>query len=219
MDQEKTTLIVGATGLIGSELLSLLLADDFYAEVKVLVRHHPGIDHPKLKVIIDDFQNLAALGSQLKADHVYCCLGTTMKQAGSKEAFYKVDFHYPLQIAKTAQEQGASQFLLVSALGANIKSKIFYNRVKGEIEVAVSSIPFKGINIFQPSLLLGNRKEKRTGEAIAQGISNVVSFLLVGPLKKYKPIHAKTVAEGMLKIAKQGLNGFYIFESDQIKRI
>src|SRR5690606_33293472 len=127
--------------------------------------------HPKMEVIIDDFKDLSHSRDKLQADHVYCCLGTTMKKAGSKEAFYAVDFHYPLEIAKYSQQQGASQFFLISALGANIKSKIFYNKVKGEIEVAVSSIPFQGINIFRPSLILGKRNEKRFGEDLAKVFS------------------------------------------------
>lgn len=219
MSSEKTALVVGATGLVGSELVALLTADDFYTTVKVLVRREPEYSHPKLKVIVDDFSDIAGLDQKLKADHVFCCLGTTMKKAGSKEAFYKVDFHYPLEIAKYSQKQGATQFCLVSALGANVQSKIFYNRVKGEIEVAISSIPFQGINIFRPSLILGERNERRIGEKFAKLISGLLAVLLVGPLKKFKPIHARDIAQGMVKIAKQELKGFYIFESDQIKRI
>ena len=219
MENEKSALVVGATGLVGSDLVKLLVEDEFYSKVKLLVRHAPEMTSPKLEVIIDDFQNLDRLGKKLQADHVYCCLGTTMKKAGSKDKFYQVDFHYPLEIAKASQQEGAVQFFLVSAMGADVKSKIFYNRVKGEIEVAVSSIPFQGVNIFRPSLLLGDRKEKRLGEGIAKWISHLVSFLMVGSLKKYKAIEAKEVASGMLKIAKQELHGFYIFESDQIKRI
>ena len=219
MSSKKTALVVGATGLVGSELVALLTADDFYTSVKVLVRREPENSHPKLEVIIDDFSDIAGLGGKLNADHVFCCLGTTMKKAGSKEAFYQVDFHYPLEIAKYSQKQGASQFSLVSALGAKVESKIFYNRVKGEIEVAISSVPFQGINIFRPSLILGERKEQRMGEKLAKIFSGLFSIFLVGRLKKYKPIHAKDIAQGMVKIAKQELKGFYIFDSDQIKRI
>lgn len=219
METEKTALVVGATGLVGSELLSLLLKDNYYSHVKVVARRELDIEDSKLEVITADFEDLAKLSEKLTADDVYCCLGTTMKKAGSKEAFYKVDFHYPLEIAKLTQAQKASQFFLVSAMGANIQSKIFYNKVKGEIEVAISSIPFQGVNVFRPSLLLGDRKEQRIGEKFAIIISSIISPLLVGPLRKFKPIHASTIALGMLKIAKQELNGFYIFESDQIKKI
>ena len=219
MENEKTAIVVGATGLVGSALLALLLEDDFYTSVKIIVRKSPGIKHPKLQVILNDFENVSALKKELEGDHLYCCLGTTMKKAGSKEAFYKVDFHLPLELAKLSQKQGASQFLLISAMGANVQSKIFYNRVKGEIEVAVSSVPFNGVNIFRPSLLLGNRKEKRIGENVAKWFSAIAGFLFVGPLKKYRPIKAQEVAKGMIKVAKQELKGFYIFESDQIKRI
>lgn len=219
MDQEKTALVVGATGLVGSCLLSLLLEDDFYTKVKVLARRKPETDHPKMEVIIHDFQDLQSIATCLKSDDVYCCLGTTRKKAGSKETFYKVDFHYPLEIAKITHQQGAVHFFLISSIGADVKSKIFYSRVKGEIEVAVSTIPFQSINIFRPSLLVGNRKEKRIGESMAKWLSYLLIFLFVGPFKKYRPIHAQTVAQGMLKIAKQELDGFYIFESEQIKRI
>lgn len=219
MDQGKTALVVGATGLVGSHLLSLLVEDEFYSKVKVLARHRPEINHPKVEVIINDFQDLQSSSHHLRADDIYCCLGTTRKKAGSKEAFYKVDFHYPLEIAKITQQQGATHFFLVSAMGADVKSNIFYNRVKGEIEVAISTIPFQSINVFRPSLLLGHRKERRMGESIAKWFSLLFAFMFVGPFKKYKPIHAQTVAQGMLKIARQELDGFYIFESEQIKRI
>ncbi len=219
MENKKTALILGATGLVGSELLSLLLKDELYSKVKAVVRKNPDLQDPKLEWIIADFDKIAALEDKVAADHVFCCLGTTMKKAGSKEAFYKVDYHYPLEFAKLCQQKGATQFSLVSAMGADIKSRIFYNRVKGDIEVAVSSIPFQGVNIFRPSLILGNRKEKRLGEKIAVLLSGIISPLMVGPLRKYKPIHAAAIATGMLKIAKQDLNGFYIFESDQITKI
>lgn len=219
MENKKTALILGATGLVGGELLALLLKDDFYSHVKAVVRKKPELENPKLEWILADFDAISHLSDKIEADHVFCCLGTTMKKAGSKEAFYKVDFHYPLEFAKLSQSKGATQFSLVSAMGANIKSRIFYNRVKGEIEVAASSVAFNGINIFRPSLILGNRKEKRLGEKIAVMLSGIISPLMIGPLKKYKPIQAADIALGMLKIAKQDLNGFYIFESDQINKI
>jgi uncharacterized protein YbjT (DUF2867 family) len=219
METKKTALVVGATGLVGSELLSLLLKDDYYSKVKAVVRREVEIQDAKLEIIITDFKDMNRLGDKLAADHIYCCLGTTMKKAGSKDAFYKVDFHFPLEIAKLCQSYGAKQFFLVSAMGANIASKIFYNRVKGEIEVAISSVPFQGVNIFRPSLILGDRNEKRFGEKIAAIFSKILSPFFIGPLKKYKPIQASAVAEGMFKIAKQELNGFYIFESDQMVKI
>ena len=219
MENKKTALLLGATGLVGGELLSLLLQDDFYSHVKAVVRKKPQLANPKLEWIVADFDAISQIGDKVAADHVFCCLGTTMKKAGSKEAFYKVDFHYPLEFAKFTQSKGATQFSLVSAMGANIKSRIFYNRVKGEIEVAASSVAFNGINIFRPSLILGDRKEKRLGEKIAIMLSGIISPLMIGPLKKYKPIQAADIAHGMLKIAKQDLHGFYIFESDQINKI
>src|SRR5690606_1369176 len=125
MENKKTALILGATGLVGGELLSLLLQDDFYSHVKAVVRKKPQLENPKLEWIVTDFDAISKISDKVAADHVFCCLGTTMKKAGSKEAFYKVDFHYPLEFAKLTQSKGATQFSLVSAMGANIKSRIF----------------------------------------------------------------------------------------------
>src|SRR5690606_29705083 len=174
MDQEKTALVVGATGLVGSCLLSLLLEDDFYTKVKVLARRKPETDHPKMEVIIHDFQDLQSIATCLKSDDAYCCLGTTRKKAGSQEAVYTVDFHYALEIAKITHQRGAVRFCLIASLGADVKSQIFCSRVQGEIEVAVSTIPFQGIDIFRPSLLVGNREEKRIGESMANWLSDLL---------------------------------------------
>ena len=133
-----------------------------------------------------------------------------------KEAFRKVDYEYPLELARLASENGCDQFLLISALGANAKSKVFYNRIKGEIEEAISQLKFKGTHIFRPSLLLGNRSERRMGEKAAIVASKYLSFGLVGPLKKFKPVEAETVARGMFETAKKSMTGINYIESGEI---
>lgn len=180
----KTALIAGATGLIGKQLLDLLLADADYEEVKAITRSPLAIDHPKLKNIVISFNELEQQGASLKADDVFCCLGTTIRIAKTKEAFRKVDYDYPLALARVTKSQGASQYLLVSALGADKHSKIFYNRVKGEVEEAIGQVSFRSLHILRPSLLLGERTEERAGEGAA-----TVFFKLFGGLipKNTKP--------------------------------
>jgi uncharacterized protein YbjT (DUF2867 family) len=150
---------------------------------------------------------------------VYCCLGTTIKKAGTQEAFRKVDFDYPIKIAALTQHLGANQFLIVTSLGANPHSRIFYNRVKGEVEEAIRKISFTTINIFRPSLLLGDRTEHRTGEKSGAFIMSGLKYVMVGPLRKYRAIQARDVAKAMVQVAQKNLKGLNIFESMQIQEI
>ncbi len=213
----RNALIAGATGLVGKHLLSMLLNSSEYKKVYVLSRRPLGEKHPKLEEIIIDFDKLPE--QELPAaEDIFCCLGTTMKKAGSKEAFRKVDFVYPYELANKALENAAEQYLLVSAMGANRNSFFFYNRVKGEVEEGISKLPgYKSISIFRPSLLLGEREEKRLGEGIANKLMRFLKPLMVGPLRKYRGIHARTVANGMLKAAQQKVRGVHIYESEEIK--
>lgn len=214
----KTALIAGATGLIGSKLLELILKDDDYERVIVLTRKPLDQEHAKLETIISNFKNLDKVSGSLKADDVFCCLGTTMKKAGSKEKFRKVDYDYPLELAKISKEHGASKYLLISAMGASKKSSVFYNQVKGEIEEAISKIGFDAYHIFRPSLLLGPRKEDRVGEDAAKTIFKIFGFLFVGPLKKYKAISYDKVAKAMLHFAKKDDKGEHIHESFELQK-
>lgn len=204
----KTALIVGATGLIGGHLTLKILNHPSYTKVKVLVRKPLDFQHPKMEQIIIDFDNFDK--SLVVADEVFCCLGTTMKQAGSKEAFYKVDFTYPFEIAKAALKNGAKQYLIVTAMGADEKSMFYYNRVKGEIEKALNDLKFSSLIIFRPSLLLGERKESRSGEGFATIVMNTFDFLIP---KKYKAIKGETVANAMLALAQKEIKGKEIIES------
>lgn len=209
----RTALLAGSTGLIGRQLLQLLLESSRYSKVIALTRHDlPG--HPRLVQVRTEFGELREKAHEIKADDVFCCLGTTMEKAGSKKNFYKVDFEYPLQLAKITNASGAKQFLLVSALGANKKSGIYYNRVKGEIEEAILQVGFETVHIFRPSLLRGRREEKRAGERAAQLLYRIVGFLIP---KKYKAIDSLKVANAMLSLAAQEQKGVFIHESIQLQ--
>lgn len=206
----KIALIAGSTGLIGKQLLQLLLDDPHYEKVKVITRRPIEVKNSKIENIVLDFDKLSEHDASLVGDDVFCCLGTTIRVAKTKEAFRKVDYHYPLELARVAKSKGASQFLLVSALGADKNSSVFYNRVKGEVEEAIDNISFHSTHVFRPSLLLGDRTEKRAGEEAATTFFKLFGFLIPA---KYKPIDSAKVARAMLAFAKQNNSGFYFHES------
>lgn len=216
MTPQKTALIAGASGLVGSQLLTLLLASERYAKVIVVGRRPLPQVHPKLEQRVLDLDHLDQHRLGLIADDVYCCLGTTMRQAGSKEAFYKVDYLYVVKLAALTAGNFAAQFLVVSAMGADAESRIYYNRVKGEMEQAVRQTPFRVIHIFRPSLLLGNRAEKRLGEQIGAVLMKALRPLMVGPLRKYQAVEAATVARAMLRAAEEDGGGIRVHLSDEI---
>ena len=212
----RTALLLGATGLVGRHCLDLLLADATYEAVVTLGRRRLKRSHPKLTHHVVDFDRLADAASLIEAHDVFCCLGTTMKKAGSKEAFRKVDFDYPVATARIAAANDAEQYLLVSALGANARSRFFYNRVKGEVEQAIGAFAFDGVYVLRPSLITGDRKEARTGEQASEWVLKAVSFVLRGPLRKYRPIEARTIARAMVAMARRRPGGVRVIESDQI---
>jgi uncharacterized protein YbjT (DUF2867 family) len=229
-----TALIVGASGLVGEQLLSLLLASPRYNKVIALVRQPLPLKHHKLVQWPIDFENLTqqlrnfqpidssklkvdgegSLNKLPKIDHIYCTLGTTIKKAGSKQAFYQVDHDYPLSIAEYFYQQGASLFAIVSAIGANKHSAAFYNQVKGEVEASLADIGYQYLGIFQPSMLVGNRKEFRLGECI--GTVFMKSFAFIIP-KKYRVIEAIKVANAMIAFANKPSQGTSIIQSDQLQ--
>lgn len=215
----KTALIIGSTGLIGSQLLELLLENQDYEKVIVFVKRDTGIQHPKLTQHIIDFDKPETYRELVKGDDFFCTIGTTIKKAGSKEAFRKVDFEYPQQFATFASQNKVKQFLIISSIGANKSSGNFYLKTKGEIEDFLKNCSFESISILRPSILLGNRKEFRFGEKAGAFVMKAFSFLLLGKLKKYKPIESKTVAEALVAIAQKNNKGFKIYESDVIQNI
>ena len=212
----RTALVAGASGLVGGHLLHLLLADAAYARVITLARRQLDTRHAKLDQRVLDLGALDAVTDPPHVDDAFCCIGTTIKKAGSQEAFRRVDYDYVLAFARAAQRAGARQFLLVTALGADSTSRIFYSRVKGEIEQAVRELPFQGIQIFRPSFLMGERAESRLAERLAIPVARVLAPLLLGPLRRYRPIHAADVARAMVRIAKAELRGPNVFEYDAI---
>ncbi len=216
---ERNALVVGATGLIGGHLVKLLLNDPEYHEVTVVTRKELPLQHYKLDKRIVEFEKLESALKGIRVHDVFCTLGTTIRQAGSQEAFKKVDFEYPLRTASASLKLGAKRFLVVSSIGADASSSNFYLRTKGELEKALSVEGFGGLMIFRPSLLLGRRSEVRTGERIASAVMGVVSPLMRGPLARYRPLEASAVAAAMVAAAKQNLRGIHIFESDHIVKI
>ncbi|MFN4144943.1 MAG: oxidoreductase [Runella sp.] len=213
MIEKRTALLVGASGLVGSHVLSELLASEKYSKVKAVTRSPLARKHNKLTNHILNFNKLE-LSSELKADDVYCCLGTTIKKAGSKEAFYQVDYTYPYEVARAALAQGAKRFAIVTAMGADSKSSIFYNRVKGDIEMALRQLDYETLLIFRPSLLLGERSETRVGEKIGEKLSQL--FRPVIPAK-YRAIEAQKVAKAMVSITSSNLKGILVYESDVLQ--
>jgi uncharacterized protein YbjT (DUF2867 family) len=212
MPEGRSALLLGATGLVGCFLLGRLLESPCYSRVHVLVRRLIEISDPKAVLEILNFEHLQ--DCRVDADDVYCCLGTTIRQAGSQEAFRRVDFDYPVALARAAARDGAKRLCVVSALGADPRSRVFYNRVKGEMENAVCAAGIVKTFFFRPSLLAGPRAEPRLGERIG-----LVVGALFGPLLgRYRPIHADLVAAAMLKAAAQDLPA-QIFESGQIRTL
>jgi uncharacterized protein YbjT (DUF2867 family) len=209
----KTALLAGGTGLVGSQLLQLLLESPRYSKVIALTRSDLPA-HPKLVQLKIEFNSMGERSSGLKADDVFCCLGTTMAKAGSKEQFYQVDFYYPLLLAKLSKAEGAKQYMLVSAMGANKKSSIYYNQVKGEIEEAIQDVGFASTHIVRPSLLIGPRSEKRAGEDSAKFLYRYFGFLIP---RKYKAIEARKVASAMLAFAEKEQKGVFIHESVELQ--
>lgn len=215
-DLTKTALLIGATGLIGNQLLTKLLHSPFYSRVIVLTRRSLEVRNTKLTEVIFDFDRPDA--SQVTADDIFCCLGTTIKKAGSREAFKKVDFEYPLKVAKLAKLNGASKYIIITAMGADPKSGIFYNRVKGEIESELKRLNFDSLHILQPSLLLGDRKESRTGEKVGEMLMAVFRPIMLGPLKKYRAIESERVANAMLAFAKMPDKGVFLHDSGELQK-
>ena len=215
----RTALLVGATGLVGGHCLRQLLADDAWSQVVVLARRRLAASHPKLVARLVDFDRLGQLSGFPRVTDVFCALGTTIAKAGSQPEFYKVDFTYVVETARLAAVSGARQFLLVSAVGADRSSNIFYSRVKGETEEAVRKLPLPGIQIFRPSILAGERSESRPFERVGLAAFSAVSFAMVGPLRRYRPVAAEDVARAMLEVARREIPGVNVYDSDRIEEI
>jgi len=215
----KTAILLGASGLVGNEVLQQLLSDPEFSSVKSFTRKQLSIEHPKLQQHIINFNVIENYEGLITGDVLFYCLGTTIKIAGSKEAFKEVDYVYPLKFAKIAKSNGIRKFILISSLGADKNSSNFYLKTKGDIENALQQLELKSLIIFQPSMLLGHRKEFRLAESIGKAIMKALGFLFIGGLKKYKGIEATVVANAMIKLSKSELPGITIFDSDKLQEI
>ncbi|QPQ33381.1 oxidoreductase [Lysinibacillus sp. JNUCC-52] len=199
----RSAIVVGATGLTGSSLIEQLCENDEYVSVIVIARRELQYKHPKLEVKIRNFDTLEEKDIEF-AHELYCCLGTTIKKAGAREAFEKVDFEYPLAIASLAKKQGIPHMLVITAMGANEQSRFYYNRVKGKLENALIELGLQRLSIIRPSLLVGPREEFRLGEKVGEKLLKLANPLLIGPLKRSRAIEASQVAKAMIVIALHG---------------
>jgi uncharacterized protein YbjT (DUF2867 family) len=211
----KTAVLLGSSGLIGSHILDILLKDEQFSTIRVLVRRPLPFSHKKLQVKVIDFNDLAAFKAGVKgADAVFCAVGTTNKKVeGDKVSYRKVDYDIPVNAARFCAETGCPQFLLVSSVGANSKGGNFYIKQKGEVEDMVKTISIPSVSIFRPSMLLGKRQESRPAEAVAQAMSKSLSFLFPS---KYKPIAAEDVAKAMVAASKQDKPGFRVYHFSEM---
>jgi uncharacterized protein YbjT (DUF2867 family) len=214
----QTALIAGATGLVGSHCLRRLLSDSRYSQVIALVRKPSGLRDDRYAERVVNFDTMRLDGLPPGAD-VYCALGTTIRTAGSQEAFRKVDFGYVVNVAKESLRQSARQFTVVSSVGANPTSSNFYLKTKGEMEQAISELPFHAVHICRPSLLLGQRHEVRTGERLGIAAAGALQFALVGSLRKYRAIQSETVAEAMVAAARANQPGVHVYHYDEMQRL
>jgi len=214
----KTALLFGSSGLVGGHLLNQLIKDTNYSKIKLFVRSDPKISNPKVEVIKTDFNNLENHKEDIKGDDCFVCIGTTKKNSPDKDDYRRVELDIPKEIAKIAKSNLVNSFIFVSALYANPKSSGDYVRFKGLVEEELKELNFSKFGIMRPSFLIGNRKEKRTSETIGIFVFNLISPLLLGPLKKMKPIHSATVAKAMISSANKNLEK-NVFESNEIAEL
>jgi uncharacterized protein YbjT (DUF2867 family) len=218
MAERRTAAIFGATGLVGRACLDLLLTDERCARIVAIGRREPAQSNPKLVVRRAALDTVEALDDPTldTVDDVFCCLGTTLKKAGSQEAFRRVDLDYVVNAASFAKRHGAHHFLMVSAVGADARSRVFYSRVKGEAESAVAKLGIEFVSIFRPSFILGPREESRLGERLGMAMAAVLSFAMVDRLTKYRPIAATKIARAMLAVAATPTPGITVYEFDRM---
>lgn len=207
----RTAAVVGATGLVGGRCLARLLDDPAWVRVRVLTRRPTGVAHPKLEETVDplDPDRLAQASAALACDDLFCCLGTTIKAAGSRAAFRRVDHDLVVAVARLARQGGARRAALVSSVGADPRSWSFYLRTKGEAEREVAVAGFECLELLRPSFLVGQRAERRPGEALGVAASSALAGLLVGPTRRYRPIEADLVAAAMITALKRGAPGVH----------
>ena len=211
----KTALLFGASGLVGSHVLSQLISNNSYSKIKLFVRTTINISDPKIEIIQTDFKNLENHREDIKGDDCFFCIGTTKKNSPDKNEYKRVELEVPKQVAQIAKSNSVNSFVFISSGYADPKSSGDYLKFKGEVEEELKRLNFQKLGIMRPSFLLGDRKEKRIGEKIGIFVFKLLSPLFLGPLKKMKPIHSATVAKAMITITQNKVSKT-IFESDEI---
>ena len=214
----KTAIVFGSSGLVGQQLVQKLIQNNTYQKIKLFVRKNPNLVNSKIEIIETKFDNFELLSPKIKGDDCFFCIGTTKKNSPDKSEYKKIELDLPKRIANLAKQNDIQSFIFVSSGYANSKSSGDYLRFKGLVEEELISLKFNVLGILRPSFLLGNRKEKRIGEKIGIIIFQILSPLMIGPLKRMKPIHVKLVAKAMVKIAQLNLRQV-IFESDEIVKL
>ena len=215
----KKVIVVGSSGLIGSHLIQSLLREDRIEQVVALVRKPLDLIHAKLKQQIISFDEPSTFSEYIYGDAVFCCLGTTKSKTPDLKDYKKIDFDYPLLIAKIASDHSVPQFHLISSIGADSQSVVFYTKTKGELEDHIKALRFKSLHIYQPSLLDGDRKEARAIEKVAIVVMRFINPILLGPLKRYRSIKVKTIANAMVVQTLKNLEGIFTYPSDKIKEL
>ena len=218
MADKRTALVFGSTGLIGNLLVEELVNSSDYSLVKTFVRQPTGVSEQNVAEIITDFGNLSAHKDHLQGDDLFICLGTTIKKAGSVAKMEKIDRDLPMDIASVAESNGVKRIAIVSSIGADAGSRNYYLRIKGELEEGIMNMNFKNIAVVRPSMLLGERKEKRAGEMVGKVVMQTFKPILKGKLRKYRAIHGRDVARAMIYLMLQE-PGKNIIESDELQRI
>jgi uncharacterized protein YbjT (DUF2867 family) len=210
-------IIAGASGLIGSKLLNILLQESYYDEVLILVRKEFPVTHKKLVQLVIDFDKLNDHATAITGHSIFCCLGSTKKKTPDLGIYRKIDHDYPLKLAQLATKNGVEQYHLVSAIGANSNSSNFYTKMKGDVEEAIEKVGLTCLHIYQPSILTGGRKESRPMERFFIGLMKLIDPLLIGSLKKYRSIPAETVARAMFNESIKKQEGVFVHSSEKIK--
>src|ERR1700749_2448142 len=213
----KKAIIAGASGLIGSKLLTIMLNHAYYDEILILVRKELPIEHKKLVQLVIDFDKLDIHAAAITGHAIFCCLGSTKKKTPDLSVYRKIDHDYSVKLAQLAKQNGVNQYHLVSAIGANSKSSNFYTKMKGETEDDLKKVDLECLHIYQPSFLTGDRKESRPMERMVVGIMKVIDPLLIDGLKKYRSIPAQTVAQAMCNESLKNEAGTFVHSSDKIK--
>lgn len=212
-------ILVGASGLVGSELLSELIASSHISNILLISRKHLSIDNPNVRQLILNFDHFEEHLNEIEGDILFSCIGTTKSKTPDASNYRKIDYEYPLSLARLALKKGILQFHLVSSIGADASSGTFYLKLKGELENELKKSGLPSLHIYQPSFLTGKRSEMRLSDKIISPIMRLMNPILTGPLKKYRSISAKTVAKAMLNQSLKDLKGTFTYSSLQIEQL